>query len=204
MQVAADPRGGWVIVMSGPRVRGLSLDQAGHRLGPTQDLGAGGFGFDSRQTQALAVDRDGRAVFAFVRADGFGGGAAVVSTRPRGGAFTQPAPVPGPATEPRVALGPRGRAVLAVTRTESCSETGCFGAPAITVLDPPLSRGRALALWATSRSIGAALAGPDGRFHATAAPAGPPPGGGHINPTNRDLHTAGLGMPSSPGTATVA
>jgi hypothetical protein len=53
-----------------------------------------------------------------------------------------------------------------------------------------LSGGRALALWATKNAIGAALAGPNGHFRATAAPSGPPPGA-HINPTNRDLHTAG-------------
>lgn len=53
-----------------------------------------------------------------------------------------------------------------------------------------LSGGRALALWATTSAIGAALTGPNGHFHATAAPSGPPPGG-HINPTNRDLRTAG-------------
>lgn len=103
VQVAADPRGGWVIVagehpkhatsMSLSRVRGLSLDQAGRRLGATQDLGTGDFGSDSRQTQALAVDRDGRAVFAFARpaSEGYARTAAVVSIRPHGGAFGEPA-----------------------------------------------------------------------------------------------------------------
>lgn len=54
-----------------------------------------------------------------------------------------------------------------------------------------LSGRRALAVWTTRRGIGAALTGPGGRFHTTAVPAGPPPEPGHINPTNRDLHTAG-------------
>jgi hypothetical protein len=55
----------------------------------------------------------------------------------------------------------------------------------------PLSGGRALVVWAERQRIGAALAGPNGRFHKTAGVSGPPPSPGHINPTNRDLHTAG-------------
>ena len=46
-------------------------------------------------------------------------------------------------------------------------------------------------VWAERQRIGAALAGPNGRFHKTAGVSGPPPSPGHINPTNRDLHTAG-------------
>lgn len=190
--------------------------------------------------------------------------------RPHGGVFAEPAAVPGPAAEPRVAVGDRGRAVIAVARTDFCAEAHCFGPPGVAPLaaagapgspfgpsladpgrafaptaaltgrdggvlvfqvkrkgssqvspeDPvravafgvdgsvgplqtltpapasepaalPLSGGRVLALWAGTRRLGAALAGPDGRFHKTAAPDGAPPEPGHINPTNRDLRTAG-------------
>jgi hypothetical protein len=55
----------------------------------------------------------------------------------------------------------------------------------------PAADGGALALWTTSRSWGAALAGPDGRFTRTAAPLGPPPHPGHFNSTNRDAAASG-------------
>jgi hypothetical protein len=55
----------------------------------------------------------------------------------------------------------------------------------------PLSGGRALVLWAGARRVGAALAGPDGRFRRTAAPAGGRPDPGHGSQTNRDLRAAG-------------
>src|SRR5918997_3003918 len=61
VQVAADPQGGWVVAQRvfphGPRrdrlygVRALSLDPAGRRPGPVQNLGAGEFGIDPRPTQ---------------------------------------------------------------------------------------------------------------------------------------------------------
>jgi hypothetical protein len=263
----------------GLRVRGLSLDRAGRRVGPARDLGPGVFGADARQTQALAVDREGRAVFAFTRLEtvavpgpepqvaNVSVGPVMVSTRLHGRAFSEPVAVPGPAMEPRVAVGTGGRAVLATVRTDSCAESGCFGAPGVALLaaapaspfgpsidrpyrafaptaaltasnrgvlvfqrktrrapfsteapvravtfaadgtlgplqtlthtranEPvvmPLSGGRALVVWAERQRIGAALAGPNGRFHPTAGVSGPPPSPGHINPTNRDLHTAG-------------
>jgi hypothetical protein len=279
VQAAADPRGGWVIVdfespkkgstERGFRVRGVSLDPAGRRLGPPQDLGLGLFGIDARQTQALAVDATGRAIFTFTRTGpaSFGEGTVMVSTRRHGGVFGEPVAVPGPAAEPRVAVAP-DRAVVAVVRTDACAETACFGGPGVSLLagaapagpfGPSLARpfrafaptaaltgfargvlvfqlktkpspfskdapvraltfaadgtfgplqtltpapanepvvmsltgGRALALWGERRGIGTALAGPNGRFRRTDAPTGPPPSPGHINPTNRDLHTAG-------------
>jgi hypothetical protein len=55
----------------------------------------------------------------------------------------------------------------------------------------PVADGGALALWTTSRSWGAALAGPDGRFTRTAAPLGPPPHPGHFNSTNREAAASG-------------
>jgi hypothetical protein len=55
----------------------------------------------------------------------------------------------------------------------------------------PLAGARALAVWATQSGLSAALAGADGRFHQTSAPAGPPPERFHSNATNRDARTAG-------------
>jgi hypothetical protein len=280
VQAATDPRGGWVIVdfespkrgsrMREPGVRAISLDRAGRSLGAPQDLGPGQFGLDARQTQALAVDPEGRAILTFTRGEpaSFGEGTVLMSARPHGGDFGEPLAVPGPAAEPHVAVGPGGRTAVAVVRTDSCAEAGCFGAPGVALLgaaapgspfgpsivrpyrvfaptaaltaghrgllvfqlktkpapfskeapvravafatdgtvgplqtltpapanEPvamPLSSGRAVALWAGRRGIGAALTGPNGRFQKTAAPSGPPPEPGHINPTNRDLHTAG-------------
>lgn len=63
--------------------------------------------------------------------------------------------------------------------------------PATEPVALPLSGDRTLALWVTRRAIGAALAGPDGSFRKTAAPAGPPPETYHSNSTNRDVRTAG-------------
>lgn len=54
-----------------------------------------------------------------------------------------------------------------------------------------LSRDRVLVLWSGTRGFGAAIAGPDGRFHRTAQPPGPPPEPFHTNPTNRAISTAG-------------
>jgi hypothetical protein len=55
----------------------------------------------------------------------------------------------------------------------------------------PLSDGRTLALWATRTRLGAALAGPSGRFKPVRAPQGPAPDVNHSNSTNRDARTAG-------------
>ena len=55
----------------------------------------------------------------------------------------------------------------------------------------PLSGGRTLAVWATRSALDAALAGADGRFKPTTAPAGPPPAPYHTNATNRDARSAG-------------
>jgi hypothetical protein len=158
VQVAADPKGGWVVAERvfpfGARrdrsygVRVLSLDAAGRRLGAIQDLGRGFFGIDARPTQALAVGSDGRAVLAFTRDAPAGvaaSDAAVVATRPHGGAFGAPVPVPGPAAvDPRVATGPDGRALVAFTQIARRGDVGSFGGPAISsvradgTLSPPL------------------------------------------------------------------
>ena len=50
---------------------------------------------------------------------------------------------------------------------------------------------RALVLWSGTRGFGTAIAGPDGIFHKTAQPLGPPPEPYHTNPTNRAIATAG-------------
>jgi hypothetical protein len=54
-----------------------------------------------------------------------------------------------------------------------------------------LTGNRTLAVWATRTKLGAALAGPDGTFKKTSAPAGPPPYVYHFNQTNRDIRSAG-------------
>jgi hypothetical protein len=54
-----------------------------------------------------------------------------------------------------------------------------------------LSGDRTLALWATRTNFGAALAGPDGTFRKTSAPAGAGPALYHFNATNRDARSAG-------------
>jgi hypothetical protein len=54
-----------------------------------------------------------------------------------------------------------------------------------------LADGRTVALWATRTRLGAALAGADGVFKRTSAPAGPPPYRFHFNSTNRDARSAG-------------
>ena len=150
VQVAADPRGGWVIarrvfpVGAGRErsygVRALSLDAAGRRLGPVADLGRGFFGIDARPTQALAVGGDGRAVLAFTRDAPVGVGtleSVVVATRPHGGGFGIPVELPGPAAaDPRVATDPAGRALVAFTRVASRGDAGSFGVPAVSLVAP--------------------------------------------------------------------
>jgi len=150
LQVAADPRGGWVVAeRQYPRrgsalpysVRALSLDADGRALGAPQDLGLGYFGIDARPTAALAVDGAGRAVLAFRRESGSPNEiarAVVVSTRRHGGRFTTPVEIPagGLLADPRVAVGAGGRAIVAVARSERCGDAGCFGAPALSALAP--------------------------------------------------------------------
>lgn len=271
--IAADPQGGWVLAErqfprkgSGVpyRVRALSLDASGRRAGAVQDLGLGQFGIDARETSALAVLPDGRAVLTFTREAERNVGLApvpvVVTTRPHRGTFAEPASLPEgeQLADPRVTVSGR-RAVLTALKIASCGDAGCFGEPRASVLgadgvpgpltgpvlenprrafapwavgntvvfqlktrvepfsreapvrastnggplqtltrqratEPvalPLPGGRIVALWATRRALGAALAGPDGRFRRTSAPSGPPPSPNHTNPTNRDVRAAG-------------
>jgi hypothetical protein len=182
VQVAADPKGGWVVAervfpLGAGRdrsygVRALSLDDAGRPLGPIADLGRGFFGIDARPTHALAVGSDGRAVLAFMRDAPAGvaaSDAAVVATRPHGGAFSAAVPLPAPAAvDPRVATDPNGRALVAFTQIARRGDVGSFGAPAISsvradgTLSPPLGPalqfpGRAFGPSAAFWSAGAAL-----------------------------------------------
>jgi len=263
--IAADPLGGWVVAerqyprkASGKpyRVRALSLDATGAAVGPVQDLGLGQFGIDALQTQNLEVLPDGRALLVFQRdAVAYTDPEPVVlSTRPHGGAFSEPIVVGDGLTDARVNGG-----TLTVTQTAQCGDSGCAGQPRSIAVDAdgtlgapvgpalpnprrafapfatanalvfllktgsqpfskeapvmaytaahglqtithekahepvalPLSGGRTLALWATRSRLGAALAGPDGTFKKTAAPAGSPPPIYHFNATNRDARSAG-------------
>lgn len=149
VQVAADPQGGWVLAERvfphGARndrrygVRALSLDRAGRQLGAVQELGPGYFGIDARQTQALAVAPDGRAVLTFRReAVGFNAPApVVVATRPHGGTFGAPLALSGdPAGDPRVAIGDDGSTLIAATQIHSRGDAGIFGNPVVAAVGP--------------------------------------------------------------------
>jgi hypothetical protein len=147
VQVAADPQGGWVLAQRvfphGAKkdrlygVRTLSLDRAGRQLGAVQELGAGEFGVDARQTQALAVAPDGRAVLTFRREQPLGNpfglpAPVVVATRPHGGTFGAPVELGGdPADEPRVAIGDDGRTLISATQIRSRGDAGVFGNPIV-------------------------------------------------------------------------
>jgi hypothetical protein len=141
VQVAADPRGGWVLVTSDTTgVKGFSLDPAGRPLGQAQDLGVGAGHFDR---QALAVDPHGRAFFTFTGpgvpllagSPFLSPGAVLVATRPHGGRFGDAVALPGRVEHPQLAVDSDGRAVIAVTRDGNCTEVGvCFGLPGVSLL----------------------------------------------------------------------
>jgi hypothetical protein len=265
--IAEDPLGGYVIAERAFRrgvhrvytVRALSVDAGGRRVGGVQELGDGQFGIDARPTQSLAVLPDGRALLVFQResASYQDPEPVVFTTRPHGGAFTEPVVVGNGLTDPRVTVA-GDRAALTVARTERCGDTGCAGAPQTIPVNPDgtlgpasgptltkpgrafaawatptalvfllktgpkpfskeapvrafangalqtltskrahepvalaLSGDRTLALWATRTKFGASLAGPDGAFKKTSAPAGPGPALYHFNPTNRDARSSG-------------
>lgn len=151
VQVATDPQGGWVLAQRvfphGPRkdrlygVRAMSLDPAGRQLGAVQDLGAGEFGIDARQTLALAVAPDGRAVLTFRRETPNTFPSApepvVFATRPHGGTFGAPVALPGdPAADPRVAIGEDGSTLIAATEIHSRGDAGFFGNPVVAAVGP--------------------------------------------------------------------
>ena len=147
LAIAADPLGGWVVAErqfpthgSGVpyRVRAFSVGPDGRRVGAVQDLGLGQFGIDARQTSALAVLPDGRAVLVFTREaprNAMGPTPAVVTTRPHGGTFAEPAALSAveELVEPRVTVS-GDQAVLTAVASPSCGDAGCAGQPRVSVL----------------------------------------------------------------------
>jgi hypothetical protein len=150
VQAAADPLGGYVVAErqfrrgAGGRnnyfVRAFSLSNAGKLAGAVQDFGTGQFGVDARETQSLAVDAKGRAVFAYrqeVAAKGSFALPILVTTRPHGGAFATPVQLGGDnAADPRVAVGTGGRALVAATQVQSSGDAGAFGNPVVSRVNP--------------------------------------------------------------------
>jgi hypothetical protein len=147
LQVAHDPRGGWVIAerayptrQGGQpyRLRALSLDAAG-RPGQVQELGLGHFGIDARPTFALAVDGAGTARLVAETESPSGADeppphGVVVFSRPHGGAFGPAIGIGGPnGADPRVAVGPGGRYAVTWTDTVRAGDTGRFGRPMLAV-----------------------------------------------------------------------
>jgi hypothetical protein len=118
------------------------------RSAPSRTSGGASSASTRARRKALAVGGDGRAVLAFTRTAPAGvaaSDAAVVATRPHGGVFGAPVPVPGPAAvDPRVATGPDGRALVAFTQVQRRGDVGSFGGPALSsvrsygTLGPPL------------------------------------------------------------------
>ena len=133
-----DPAGGWFVAErqfprrgSGKpyRVRTFTLRPDGTlRLAPT-DLGLGQFGIDARPTQALAVDRLGRATLVFGTQEGPRG--VLVARGTHGGQIANPRPLPsdGSVVDPRVAAADAGMSLVTATKVTRCGDAGCSGAP---------------------------------------------------------------------------
>jgi hypothetical protein len=166
--IAADPQGGWVVAErqyprqgSGKpyRVRALSLDARGRRVGDVQDLGLGEFGIDARPTSALAVLPDGRAVLTFQRdGEGFTTGPAAIAVRPHGGTFAVQGEVAN-VTNPRVTVA-GDQAVVSATAGVSCGDAGCSGDPrAYSITGAPLAAPdldhptRSFGAWAVRKTL---------------------------------------------------
>ena len=168
--IAADPQGGWVVAerqyprkgSAKPyRVRALSLDAQGRRIGDVQDLGLGEFGIDARPTSALAVLPDGRAVLTFQReVEGdVSSGPVAVAVRPHGGTFATPVEFPEPLRDPRVTVA-GDQAVISATAGISCGDAGCSGNPrAFSITGTPLAApdldhpNRSFGAWAVRKSL---------------------------------------------------
>ena len=142
-------------------MRALSVDADGKLVGAVQDLGAGQFGIDARETQNLEVLPDGRALLVFQReSPNFGDPEPVVlATRPHGGAFAEPTVVGAGLTSPRVT-----GSTLTVIMTTVCGDTGCAGQPRSIAVNPDGTLGtpvgptlakpnRAFAPWATASAL---------------------------------------------------
>jgi hypothetical protein len=174
LQVAHDPRGGWVIAerayptrQGGQpyRLRALSLDAAG-RPGPIQELGLGHFGIDARPTFALAVDGVGTARLVAETESPPGSDeppphGVVVFSRPHGGAFGPATGIGGPnGADPRIAVGPGGRYAITWTETVRGGDTGRFGRPTLAVgqRETPLSAAAAPTISRPGRVFGPSTA----------------------------------------------
>jgi len=144
-------------------------------FGAPQVLAVDGSGA-SRLIGGPVLAQPGRAFNASAVALGGGRSALVFELKTQESAFSVVAPVRAATVAADASAGP-----LQTLTSAQASEPVAL----------PLSGGRALALWATSRAWGTALAGPDGTFGPVRAPAGPPPPPFHTNATNRDVHTAG-------------
>lgn len=139
--IAHDPRGGWVVVESrfsrpNSYLQALTLSPAGARLGSPQSLGRGFFGTTARPTVALAIDSDGRAIFAAdtpdpaapsTTSDYGNNDGTTVFMRNRGGRFRGTF-LGGGLTDARVAVGVYHRAAVVVTKSAACGDAGCRGA----------------------------------------------------------------------------
>lgn len=142
LELAADPRGGWVLAYSlfpsgdpaAPTfgVGALSLNADGSPRGVPQDLGPGALA-----PRALAVDDRGRAVLAIERPAGAFDARQplLVAQRVHAGRFSPPQLAAIGVDEAQIAAGPSGRTAIAASRIASCGDGGfCTGDPAIVPL----------------------------------------------------------------------
>ncbi len=175
VQVAVDPRGGWVMVVRqfvspGVRVQALDLADDGNRVGPVHELGAGDFGAEARPVFALAVDRDGTAFFTYRDNQADPANPQMpprsqIRARPHGGQWGSAVGIDG-VVDARVTAAPDGGAVLAGTRPRSRGDAGYFGAPLSALVGRDGSVGPLLgpALASPGRAFGpSAVALGDGR-----------------------------------------
>jgi hypothetical protein len=168
LAVGNDPRGGWFLIESQfsdtthhNRVRAFTLRADGRLALAAQTLGEGSFGADARPIRALAVDDRGNATAVYTTEQGPVAAAAV-----HAGHFGPVQPLGGDGfTDPRVAAAPSPEgALVAMTKTDSCGDVGCFGGPVALRLAPG---GAPLAFQVPT------LAHPNRAFGPSIAPLGP-------------------------------
>ncbi|HTN25506.1 MAG TPA: hypothetical protein VL120_16065 [Solirubrobacteraceae bacterium] len=131
---------------------------------------------DAPAFQVPVIEHPGRAFGPSIAPLGPGAAALVFSLKDGPSAFSRLAPVKAVVLRDGARPGP-----LQTLTTKNASEP----------IAATLSRSRVLVLWSGARGFGTAIAGPDGIFHKTAQPPGPPPEPYHTNPTNRAISTAG-------------
>lgn len=214
--LAVDDRGGATAVFGTPKgpmaAHGV---HAGH-FGPLSSLGGPGV-TDARVAASTAAEGALVTLTASERCGDAGCSGAPVAARLSPQGIAQPFQVPALA-HPNRAFGPSiaplgpGAAALVFSLKDGPNafddrapvkaailHDGAAAGPLQTLTNRPakepiaaaLDGGRVLVLWSGARGLGAALAGPDGRFRTTAEPPGPPPEPFHTNPTNRAISTAG-------------